>query len=145
MTTFPVSGECLCGSVRYTVSGPAHCVVHCHCSMCRRIYARLVGTGATIEQENMTIDKGEANLTTFEDSGVRRQFCQTCGCSLFYFAEGLQGMMFYYPSTLDGGVHPGHPKGGEHHVFVGSKAEWESFEDNLPRHEEGVGLAALIK
>ncbi len=145
MPTFPVSGGCLCGSVRYTVSGPALCVVHCHSSICRRIHASLVATGATIERENLSIDKGEANLTTFEDLGVRRQFCRTCGSSLFYFADDLQGMMFYYPSRLDGGVHPGRPEGAEHHVHVGSKADWECFEDNLSRHKEGVGQATLMK
>jgi len=29
--------------------------------------------------------------------------------------------LFYYPATLDGAVHPGHPEGSEHHVHVGSK------------------------
>ena len=53
--------------------------------------------------------------------------------------------MFYYPTTLGGGVNLGHPEEGEHHLSIGSKAEWASFEDNLPRHEEGVGLVALIK
>jgi len=28
MTNFPISGGCLCGSIRYTVNGPADCVVH---------------------------------------------------------------------------------------------------------------------
>ena len=75
--------------------------------------------------------------------GVRRQFCRTCGCSLFYFDKKFPEVMFYYPATLDDGVHPGHPEGNEHHVWVESKANWETFEDKLPRHKEGVGQAAL--
>lgn len=144
MTTFPVFGGCLCGNVRYKITGAAHCIVHCHCSKCRRIYASLVGTGAIIEKKFVTIDKGEKNLTAYEDSRVKRQFCSTCGCSLFYYSNSLQNMMFYYPATLDEGVHPGHPEGTEHHIFVGSKAEWEHFEDNLPRHDGSVGLAVLM-
>jgi len=144
MTNFPVSGGCICGSVRFTVNGPAICVVHCHCSMCRRSYASLVGTGATIEQKQVKIDQGKENLETYESPpGVRRQFCRACGCSLFYFDDRLPEMLYYFPATLDGGVHPGHPDGAEHHVFVESKADWEAFEDNLPRHSEGVGMAAL--
>ena len=144
MTTFPVFGGCICGSVRYTVNGPAHCVVHCHCSMCRRSYASLVGTGATIEQKQVKLDKGEEKLETYEaPPGIRRQFCRKCGCSLFYFDDSLPEMLYYFPATLDGGVHPGHPDGAEYHVFVESKADWEAFEDNLPRHSEGVGAAAL--
>ncbi|MCH8105979.1 MAG: GFA family protein [Proteobacteria bacterium] len=146
MTTFPISGGCICGSVRYTVKGPANCVVHCHCSQCRHGFASLVVTGATIDLNQMKIDKGEENLTTCTiPSGVRRQFCRTCGCSLFYFDDKFPEVMFYYPATLDGGMHPGHAKEAEHHVFVESKADWEAFEDNLPRHAKGVGIAALGK
>ncbi len=146
MTNFPISGECFCGSVQYMVNGPANCVVHCHCSMCRRSYASLVGTAATIEKKQIKIVKGEDNLTIYEaPPGVRRQFCRNCGCSIFYFDDRLPEMVFYYPATLDEGSHPGHPEGAEHHVFIDSKANWERFEDNLPRHAEGVGTAALGK
>ena len=145
MTTFPISGGCLCGSVRYTVSGPAHCVVHCHCSLCRRSYASLVGTGATIDRNQVKIDEGEENLTSFETPpGIHRQFCRTCGCSLLYYLDNLPDIVFYYPATLDGGAHPGHPEGSEHHVHVGSKANWESFEDSLPRHNEGLEKTMLM-
>ena len=144
MTIFPVSGGCICGSVRFTINAPAICVVHCHCSMCRRSYASLVGTGATIEQSQVKLDQGSENLATYESPpGVRRQFCSTCGCSVFYFDDSLAEILYYFPATLDGGVHPGHPDGAEHHVFVESKADWEAFEDNLPRHSQGVGMAAL--
>ena len=146
MTDFPVSGGCICGTVRYTVKGPANCVVHCHCSQCRRSYASLVGTAATIEQKQVKIDKGEDNLTTYEmPPRVRRQFCRTCGCSLFYFDSKWPEVMFYYPSTLDGGVHPGQSEGQEHHVHVGSKAIWEDFEDDLPRHASKIDHATLVK
>jgi hypothetical protein len=144
MTNFPVSGGCICGSVRYTVIGPAICVVHCHCSQCRRSHASLVGTGATIAKNQVLIDRGEANLATFEGPpGIQRQFCQTCGCSLFYFDNRLPEIMFYYPATLDDGAHPGHPEGAEHHVHVDSRADWEAFEDKLPRHAEGLDRSVL--
>ena len=76
-------------------------------------------------------------------SEAHRQFCRTCGCSLFYYLDALPDILFYYPATLDGGVHPGHPEGTEHHVHVGSKAKWESFEDSLPRHNEELDQTML--
>lgn len=137
MTTLPISGGCLCGRVRYTVDGPPEKIVHCHCSVCRRSYASLVGTGAQIKREQVKIEKGENNLTSYQmPSGDRRQFCRTCGCSLFYFVSDLSESMFYFPATLDGGIHPGHPEGSECHVYVGSKAEWEHFSDTLPRFDK---------
>ena len=144
MTDFPVSGGCICGNVRYTVNGPANCVVHCHCSQCRRSYASLVGTGATIDLKQVTIDKGEENLTTCETlPGVRRQFCRTCGCSLFYYDEDAPEIMFYYPATLDGGVHPGHPEGKEFHIHTASKTNWEVIDGALPKFEEDCDWTLL--
>ena len=138
MTDFPVSGGCVCGSVRYTVSGAADFVVHCHCSLCRRTYAGLVATGASIEKKHLKIDKGENNLSTYPSpSNARRQFCRTCGCSLFYYLDDTPEIMYYYPATLDRGVHPGHPDEEEYHAYVGSKASWENFDDDLPKFSEG--------
>ena len=138
MTDFPIHGGCLCGGVRYTIDGPAEWIVHCHCSECRRSYASLVGTGATIDPALVKIDQGEELLTTFEmPPGVRRQFCRTCGCSLFYFHHSYPRLMFYFPATLDDGVHPGHRSGLERHIFTDSKAEWGFFDADLPRHGDG--------
>jgi hypothetical protein len=30
-------GSCLCGSVRYEVTGRFPRIVHCHCQMCRKV------------------------------------------------------------------------------------------------------------
>ena len=144
MPSFPIFGGCICEGVRYKIKGPTRCVVHCHCSQCRRSYASLVGTGATIEKDNIELVSGNENLTTYDFSPeVRRQFCKKCGCSILYYDDRVPNMVFYYPSTLDEGAHPGHPEGTEHHVFIESKAGWEEFEDRLPKHAEGVGNAAL--
>lgn len=144
MTRFPIFGGCICESVRYKVTAPARCVVHCHCSQCRRSYASLVGTGATIEKGKFEITRGEENLTSFEfPAGVRRQFCGKCGCSILYYDSTLPDTVFYFPSTLDGGMHPGHPAENEHHVHVESRVSWENFEDGLPRHAEGLTGATL--
>lgn len=144
MKSFPIFGGCICEGVRYKVKGPTRNVFHCHCSQCRRSYASLVGTGATIEKDQIEIISGKGNLTTYEFSPeVRRQFCKRCGCSILYYDDRLPEMVFYFPSTLDKGTHPGHPEGNEHHVFMDSKASWEDFKDNLPKYAEGVGNAAL--
>jgi hypothetical protein len=45
--------------------------------------------------------------------------------------------MYFMPATLDGGVHPGHSADSEAHTFVASKAEWDRFNDDLPRYDEG--------
>jgi hypothetical protein len=108
--------------------------------MCRRSYASLVGTAAVIERALIKIEKGEDQLIKYaQQPEVQRLFCGKCGCSLFYYWDKFPDKLFYYPATLDAGVHPGHPKDAEHHIYVGSKAEWDSFVNGLPKHTEGVG------
>lgn len=139
MSTFSVSGGCLCGSVRYTVTSAANCVVHCHCSRCRKGHASLVTTAAIVSRGGITIDRGIDNLTTFtHPPEVSREFCRTCGCSILYYTDKVPDVVFYYPATLDEGTHPGHPPGSEHHIYVASKAAWEVFETSLPWHEEDI-------
>ena len=33
-----VHGSCLCGQVRFELTGPAQFINHCHCSMCRKVH-----------------------------------------------------------------------------------------------------------
>ncbi len=146
MTTFSVSGGCLCGSVRYTVTNPANCVIHCHCSRCRKGHGGLVTTCAIVSRGTLVIEQGIDNLTTFaHPPEVKREFCRTCGCSLRYYTEKVPDTVFYYPATLDQGIHPGHPPESEHHIYVASKAEWERFETSLPWHEADIESADYEK
>lgn len=140
-----LSGGCQCGRVRYTVSAPARSVVHCHCSQCRLSHATLAGTSATLDRDRFTIEQGEDHITSFEHPpGNHRKFCKTCGSSLFYIADDLPEVLFYFPATLDGGAHPGHEEGAEHHIHLSSKASWEIIETNLPKHDRGIDRATLM-
>jgi len=137
--TFSVSGGCLCGKVRYTVNKAASCIVHCHCSRCRKGHASLVNTCAVVGLGDLTIVKGQNLLTIFTHAlGVHRKFCSICGCSILYTEKVFPDKVFYYPATLDDGVNPGHPDGSEHHIYIDSKAEWEVFETSLPWHKEDM-------
>ena len=136
MASYPISGGCHCGAVRYRVYGPPVAVEHCHCSMCRKTNGSLSQPGASVEQKRLTIDQGKDNLTTYESSpGFQRLFCRTCGCHLFAYEDDEKELMYFMPATLDGAVHPGHAADREYHIHVGSKAEWERIGDDLPQYE----------
>lgn len=143
--SFALAGGCLCGAVRYTVLAPARSIVHCHCSQCRRSHATLIGTSATIDRDKLKIETGEAHLSSFEyPPGNHRKFCRTCGNSIFYVADELPGVLFYFPATLDNGAHPGHSAGAEHHIHLTSRAHWEPYNEMLPEHECGIDRATLL-
>jgi hypothetical protein len=54
---------------------------------------------------------------------------------LFSYEDSEPKLMYLFPGTLDGGVHPGHPAGKEAHIYVGSKAEWDQIGGDLPTYE----------
>lgn len=137
MTEFPVSSGCQCGAVRYTMMGPAKSVEHCHCSICRKVHAAMTCTGAVADADKLRIDKGEENLTAYRSSETcQRLFCKTCGSQLFFRVDGFSDETYFMPATLDGGVHPGHPRETECHIYVDSKAEWDEIADGLPQFPE---------
>ena len=77
---FKRTGGCQCGAVRYTIHAPAVETYHCHCEMCRKLQGVLFGTFSGVPRDQITIDKGADNLTTYDSSPPNhRKFCKTFG------------------------------------------------------------------
>ena len=98
------SGGCMCGAVRYEVSGEPVWVGHCHCKSCRGHTGAPVVTFAGFKKEQVKFTKGDRRI--YDSSpGVGRAFCGHCGTPLTW--EGMsnlpgRGMIFeFYISTLD--------------------------------------------
>ena len=137
MSEETLRGGCQCGAVRYAVRGPASAVIHCHCSMCRKLHGAVFASFAIALRDRIEIERGADNLATFESSeGVRRLFCRTCGCQLFCDMDDVPGERWFTPATLDGGAHPGHPPASERHIFVASKVPWHEIAAGLPQDPE---------
>lgn len=77
------TGGCLCGKVRFTMARPAHEVVACHCSMCRRWSG---GVLFTVDcQKDEIAFEGEEHIRRYRSSDwAERGFCGNCGSGLFY-------------------------------------------------------------
>ena len=45
-STTRATGSCLCGAVRYEVTGPLRKVVYCHCEQCRKTSGHFVAATA---------------------------------------------------------------------------------------------------
>ena len=121
------AGGCLCGGVRYRVTGPLRPVVDCHCGQCRRTHGHVAAyaTAATAALELLEA----AGLRWYGSSpGVRRGFCGTCGASLFW--ERTAGTTTGIAAgTLDG------PTGlaTVGHIFVADAGDYYAITDDLPR------------
>ena len=126
-----VQGGCLCGGIRYEISGPLTEVDNCHCSMCRRFHGAAFATYARVRAEHFRWLSGEDLLSVYETSpGNGWAFCRVCGSSLGVPEDGRLRDIALGPLDSDPGVRPAE------HIFVGSKAPWFQITDALPQHDQ---------
>ena len=72
------TGGCLCGDVRFRLTGPPYEVDYCHCHSCRKHTGAPVSVFADCKGGIVEFTKGAPTL--YESSpGVRRGFCARCG------------------------------------------------------------------
>lgn len=80
----PVHGSCLCGGVRYAVTGPFLRANFCHCSRCRKHTGAAASTQGRVAIEDFRLISGAELIRTFTpDKGMVKAFCSACGSSLF--------------------------------------------------------------
>ena len=131
-----LSGSCLCGGVRYNVSGEAQRFYNCHCSRCRKAS----GTGHASNlfvQGTLTWNSGEELIRTFklpEAARFANSFCEVCGSRMPRFIEKL-GMVFIPAGSLEDepDIRP------QARIFLDSRAKWSCDEMALPGFQQYPG------
>lgn len=121
-------GGCLCGAVRFTVTGPLREIVFCHCRQCRRQQGRFAAyTAAPREAIALEDDRGPVWFASSES--VRHEFCQRCGSSLFWDRLSWD-LLCVAAGALDDAAlrRPGC------HIHVDSKADYYDIDDGLDRY-----------
>lgn len=118
------TGSCLCGAVRYRVTGPMRPVIGCHCTQCRKTSGHHVAaTSAARESIEVT---GEVRWYQSSET-ARRGFCPVCGSNLFW--DGRGSYLAIMAGTLDG------PTGlrMKGHIFCAAKGDYYEIADGLPQ------------
>jgi hypothetical protein len=81
------TGSCMCGAVKFKVTGPLRPVIACHCHQCRKQTGNYMSaTGVKDEYLELTETRG---LKWFRSSdAARRGFCGECGSTMFWKGDG---------------------------------------------------------
>jgi hypothetical protein len=127
-----LSGECLCGTVRYHVLDRFEYAINCHCSQCRRATGSAFKPLAGIERSKLTLTRGQDSLLIYGDEQANHDVrCGRCG-SLLYSVVRDGTYVHVAMGTLTGtpSITP------TMHIFTGSKAQWHHITDELPQHRE---------
>jgi hypothetical protein len=127
-----IAGGCLCGAVRYEVTGPFLRAGHCHCSRCRKHSGAAVLTQGRVRREDFRLLSSEENLRVYRpaEGAAVKAFCVLCGSSLFggTWPEGPEVSIRLGSVDGDPGIRP------QVHTFVDSRAPWDEITDDLPQY-----------
>jgi hypothetical protein len=93
-------GGCLCGAIRYRVTGSPLYSVICHCASCRKAAAAPSVAWQTFEQQNFELLSGTPR-TYRSSAGVLRSFCGNCGSPLTYTSEQRPAQVDITTVSLD--------------------------------------------
>ena len=124
------AGSCLCGEVRYAVSGAFDRFYLCHCSRCRKDTGSAHAANLFSATAKLTWLAGEQSVRTYPLPGTRhvRSFCATCGSALpSVRPDGL----LVPAGSLDSELAQ-RPDGI---IFWASRAPWSRDLSPVPRHD----------
>lgn len=125
-------GGCLCGNVRYSITGSLEFSAHCHCQSCQKATGAGFATWAGMKTSSFDVIKGTIKICE-TSPGVERGFCPDCGTSLTYANEGgWPGIISVLAVTLDD---PTFVKPTAH-VFTSTQQPWIKLDDGLPTSPE---------
>jgi len=126
-------GGCLCGALRYALTGPSLWVSQCACKDCQKA----TGTGHTtiigVHNSQLALTGTPATYTTSGETGgdVTRHFCGTCGGRLFTSGTLPGEYIMIQAGSLDDPdlVSP------QSVIYVKDAPAWDRFDPALPQFE----------
>ncbi|HEX2484187.1 MAG TPA: GFA family protein, partial [Myxococcota bacterium] len=129
-----IRGSCLCGGVRFELSGAVGPFELCHCSRCRKASGTAFAAMVGVRREDFRLLEGAELIERYEapvrerPPPYRTAFCRRCGSPVpdpppdadwFEVAAG----------TLDDDpqLRP------DRHIYVERRAPWHAIADSLPQ------------
>lgn len=135
MASFPVTGGCLCGGVRYEIDVPPVSASYCHCTRCQRRTGTAASAQARLAPGSLRVVAGDELVREWvpPDHGWPKCFCSVCGSALWSRSPTEAGVVSVRLGTFDDdpGIRP------QYRQFVAYAASWERLpDDGLPRYDE---------
>ena len=132
MSDILTTGKCLCGEVKYTITGEPLRMIQCHCKDCQRA----TGTGhisnAFFKKDQVEIS-GELksfDITAASGNTNRRHFCPNCGSRIYNEITAREGII---------GIHVGCCDNNDWYepnavIYTDDRAGWDLTSADVPNH-----------
>ena len=126
-----MTGACLCGQVKYSISAKPIFSGNCHCRDCQRTSGSAYTPAIFVPEQGVEITGDVKYYESKADSGraISRGFCPTCGSQLFSKLELLPNMIGFRAGTLD---NPDDYEPGVD-IYTESAAHWDVMNENIPK------------
>ncbi len=96
------SGSCLCGKITFEFDFPSLWCAHCYCSLCRKAHGAGLVTWIGVPELQFRLTSDSATLRSFASSAqATREFCSSCGSSLFFRSGKWPGEVHIALACLD--------------------------------------------
>ena len=132
-------GGCLCGAIRFQVTGSPRRVTVCHCKWCQRRTGGALGIHAWFDANN--VEMPDDGLSIYEHRSdetnglLTLHFCKRCATTLALTLGKAPNTYLILAGTLDD---PNSFK-VDVHVWTRSAPKWMVFPDNVACYETSSG------
>ena len=127
------SGGCLCGKVRFEITGEIQDIVYCHCSQCRKAQGSAFATNGNVDTEAFNFISGKDELTGYVSTpGQTKYFCRHCGSPVISKNKSSPEKVRIRLGVIESDI----SERPSAHIFVASKANWEDICGDLPQYED---------
>ena len=140
----PLTGSCLCGTIRYSVSVPITELRACHCTNCQKASGAGGTVNAMIPSAAFRLTQGTLKRHTgIADSGrtLHRYFCGDCGSPIYSQRVNTPEMLSLRVGALD---NAGDMKITAH-IWTRSARPWSYIDPATQRHPGQPDAPAAAK
>ncbi len=126
----PMTGGCLCASVRYEARPMPSTAYYCHCRDCQIGSGSAFHAAVLAEESNLRLISGLiATYSKVADSGntIARAFCPKCGTPLYWTGTGFPNQVVLAISSLD-----------DADAIIPSRELWTDSAVSWGRIQEGI-------
>ena len=131
-------GGCLCGGVRYRVSGLPTSSSVCHCRSCRLASGAPAVGWVVFDAKNFQLLQGHP-AARHSSPPVVRSFCPRCGTPISYRHDSDPSVVELTTATLD------HPElfPPTHEIWHEHKLTWMPVNSGIPHHRHSSSEPAI--
>ncbi|MGK0441159.1 MAG: hypothetical protein ACJA0N_000956 [Pseudohongiellaceae bacterium] len=79
-----LTGECLCGSIKFSVTDSFKAFYQCHCKQCQQLTGSAFASNVITDPDNIQWLSGPSKITHYEhpSRGFSKSFCKICGSAI---------------------------------------------------------------